>query len=704
MEDLKELIVKYFEKDKKFHTELELRKKLNIKGEKQTDIFNCALKELIEDGCLFFDCKNGYRIFTNDIGLAYGEIEINKAGNGFVHTKDNYTIFIKHDDLNGALHGDKVIVNSIDNGRRDEFEGKVDKILKRKNGKAVFEVVGNGYDAVLIPNNKNEEVMITINKNELKSLVDGELVIVSIGTECINDEFIAHIESSLGFKSDPDIDIKLLANKYNIPIEFSKEALDEADNLPTEVCEEDLVGRIDLRDKEIITIDCDNTKDRDDAVYVEKLDNGNYKLITSIASINYYVKKGSKLFEEALERNTSHYPNNTCIPMFPKRISNGICSLNEKVDRLTKSCEMEINSNGEVVDYKIYNSVIKSRKAMKYSEVNEVLNGNNIDSYEEFRNQLILMDELSTILEKAKIKRDYMNFDIPDIEIIQDENGKPLNFKESKQGKAEKLIENFMLITNTTVAENYSWFPFIYRIHETPNEETVKGFIDLLNSSGFNIPNVTNINERTLKGILEKTKCSDKMNIIRTTLLKSMKRARYDTNNIGHFALQLEKYCHFTSPIRRIADFMVHTIIDDLENFEYTEDNINKLEKDLYIISQNASTAEKNDRDMEYEAMAMIMAEYMENHIGEEFEAYITEVYQHGMFAKTKNMISGKIRLDDILDDKYLFDYKKNAIVGKKNKKRYRIGDKVYVIVKSANKENRTIDFEIGKQKSLRLS
>lgn len=704
MEDLKELIVKYFEKDKKFHTELELRKKLNIKGEKQTDIFNCALKELIEDGCLFFDFKNGYRIFTNDIGLAYGEIEINKAGNGFVHTKDNYTIFIKHDDLNGALHGDKVIVNSIDNGRRDEFEGKVDKILKRKNGKAVFEVVGNGYDAVLIPNNKNEEVMITINKNELKSLVDGELVIVSIGTECINDEFIAHIESSLGFKSDPDIDIKLLANKYNIPIEFSKEALDEADNLPTEVCEEDLVGRIDLRDKEIITIDCDNTKDRDDAVYVEKLDNGNYKLITSIASINYYVKKGSKLFEEALERNTSHYPNNTCIPMFPKRISNGICSLNEKVDRLTKSCEMEINSNGEVVDYKIYNSVIKSRKAMKYSEVNEVLNGNNIDSYEEFRNQLILMDELSTILEKAKIKRDYMNFDIPDIEIIQDENGKPLNFKESKQGKAEKLIENFMLITNTTVAENYSWFPFIYRIHETPNEETVKGFIDLLNSSGFNIPNVTNINERTLKGILEKTKCSDKMNIIRTTLLKSMKRARYDTNNIGHFALQLEKYCHFTSPIRRIADFMVHTIIDDLENFEYTEDNINKLEKDLYIISQNASTAEKNDRDMEYEAMAMIMAEYMENHIGEEFEAYITEVYQHGMFAKTKNMISGKIRLDDILDDKYLFDYKKNAIVGKKNNKRYRIGDKVYVIVKSANKENRTIDFEIGKQKSLRLS
>ena len=208
MEDLKELIVKYFEKDKKFHTELELRKKLNIKGEKQTDIFNCALKELIEDGCLFFDFKNGYRIFTNDIGLAYGEIEINKAGNGFVHTKDNYTIFIKHDDLNGALHGDKVIVNSIDNGRRDEFEGKVDKILKRKNGKAVFEVVGNGYDAVLIPNNKNEEVMVTINKNELKSLVDGELVIVSIGTECINDEFIAHIESSLGCKSDPDIDIK----------------------------------------------------------------------------------------------------------------------------------------------------------------------------------------------------------------------------------------------------------------------------------------------------------------------------------------------------------------------------------------------------------------------------------------------------------------------------------------------------------------
>lgn len=701
MEELKEMIKDFFAQSKKFYSKEELRKKFKIKGENQTDIFDNALKLLVEDGCLFFDEKKGYRCFTNDIGLAFGEIEINKSGNGFVHTNDGYTIFIKNSDLNGALNGDKVIVKSIDFGRKNDFKGEIDKIIKRKSGNIICEVIGNGYNASILPHNSTQNINLTISKNQLENLIDGELILVKVGTKSIEGQYMGYIQSHIGHKDDPNIDIKLLAHKYDIPIEFSKEALDEAKNLPSTVREEDLNGRVDLRNKNIVTIDCDNTKDRDDSVYVEKLKNGNYKLITSIADVSYYVKQNSKLFEEALERCTSHYPNNTCIPMLPHIISNGICSLNENTDRLTKSCEMEINQFGEVVNYKIYNSVINSKKAMKYSEVNKILNGETIYNYENFSYDLKVMEDLSNILEQAKVKRNYMDFDIPDINIIQNNNGETIDIKPATQGKAEKIIENFMVVTNMTIAEHYSWLPFIFRIHEAPDPDSVKNVIDILNTSGYNIPRVKNIDEKILKNIINAIKDSDKVQIAMTEFLKSMKRARYDTNNVGHFALQLKDYCHFTSPIRRIADLIIHTIISEYESFDYSEKNIEALEKQLQIISEKASRAERIDQEMEQEANAMAMAEYMEKHIGEEFEAYITQVFQHGMFAKTKSMISGKIKFEDMADDKYYFDYDKKAIIGKKTNKKYQIGNKVLVKVKDANKENRTINFELGKQKSL---
>lgn len=283
MVELKELLKKYFEDTKSKYTKNELRKKLNIKGEKQTAIFDCALSELVEDGCLFLDEKGNYRLFTNEIGLAYGQIEINKNGCGFVHTKDGYTILIENIDLNGALNGDTVIVSSINTKRKDFYSGEVYKVLKRKTGFVVFEVIGNGKKASLIPYNNYNNIHISINKNELKNLIDGEIIKLKVGTEYIDGEYIATIDSVIGHKDDPDIDIKLLAEKYNIPIEFSNKALEEAKNLPKEVTEKDIEGRIDLRDKNSITIDCDDTKDRDDNVYVEKLPNGNYRLIVSIS-------------------------------------------------------------------------------------------------------------------------------------------------------------------------------------------------------------------------------------------------------------------------------------------------------------------------------------------------------------------------------------------------------------------------------------
>jgi len=704
MDELKNMIKEFFEHNSEFYSKEGLQKKLKIKGEKQTNIFNEALKLLVEDGSLFFDTKKGYKLFSREIGVAFGEIEINKAGNGFVHTNDGYKIFINCSDLNGALDGDKVIVKSIDFGRKNDFKGEIDKVVKRKSGDIVCEVIGSGYCASIIPHNPIQTVNFLINKNELKDLVDGQIIIVNVGTKIIDGDYEASIKSYVGNKDEPNIDIKLLALKYNVPIEFSSEALEEIKDIPKSVSFNDCEDRIDLRDKRIVTIDCDDTKDRDDAVYVEKLDNGNYKLIVSIADVNHYIKRGSKLFDEALVRCTSHYPNNTCIPMFPPEISNGICSLNENEDRLTKTCEMEINSQGKVVDYSIYSSVINSKKAMKYSEVNDLLSGKFVPGYEEFSEDLKTMKELSYILEQAKDKRNYIDFDIPDIKIIHNNFGETIDIKPAFQGLSEKLIENFMVITNETIASNYSWFPFIYRIHEMPDVDSIKEVINILNLSGFKIPKFNNINEKTIKYIFNIISSFDELRIARTEFLKSMKRAKYDTNNIGHFALQLNDYCHFTSPIRRISDFIIHTIIDEIEIFDYSSENIDALQNELQMISENASKAERIDKQMEDEANAMAMAEYMEKHIGEEFEVYITQIYSHGMFAKTKNLISGKIKFEDMLDDKYYFDYDRKAIIGKKTKKKYKLGDKVFVIAKDASKENRTINFQIGKQKSLSLT
>ena len=700
MEDLKMLINSYLENYKGYCEYNKLRRLLNIKGEEQTDIFNSALNALVIDGCLFFDDKKGYHIFDNELGYAYGELEINKSGTGFVHTKDGYTVLIENSDLNGALDGDKVLVSSITNKRKDYFVGEIFKVLKRANGNLIYEVVGNGLSSTLIPYDSLNNINIFVNKKEYKNLLEGEIILVNVSNEKINDSYKADIIKSIGFKSDPDIDIKLLANKYNINIDFPYDVINEAKLLPQTVTDKDILDRVDLRDKDFVTIDCDNTKDRDDAIYLEKLENGNYKLYVSIASVNYYVKKGTKLYDEAIKRCLSYYPDNSCIPMFPKIISDGICSLNPNVDRLTKTCEIEIDDSGNIVNYNIYNSVINSRKAMKYSDVNKVINNEYVNDYDNYIDLIKLMYELSEILNISKKNRNYLNFLIPDIDIIKGDN-KSFEFKESGIGNAEDIIENFMLLANQVVAENYSFLPFIYRVHESPNELTIKDTIEFLKTSGFKIPKISNINEKTINFILNSLNDSIESKIIRMELLKSMKRARYDTNNLGHYALQLDTYCHFTSPIRRITDFIIHDLIDEYENFDYSEENIYKMENEFQFIAQSATNAEKISKQLEEEALLMRMAEYIEKHIGERYDAYITDVYPSGLFVRTTDEIIGKVKLDDIDGDKYRYDYDKKSIVGKKNHNTYKIGDRVFVLVKDASKQLRTINFEILDQKQL---
>lgn len=704
MEQLKELIICYFKEDNSKCTYNFLKKKLKIKGEDQTKIFNTALNSLIEEGRLFFNEKKEYTL-SNDDNVIVNKIEINKNGTGFIHTINGDTIIIENHELNGALDNDLVIVNNIFRNKNGDLKGKVDKILRRENGEVIFKVIGNGKKATLEPYNTKKNIKIFINKNKLLNLINDDLILVEVGITKHEGLYDAEIKKIIGHTSDPNIDIKILASEYNIPINFSDEAIKEAKELPTSVSEDETQNRVDLRNKNIFTIDCDDTKDRDDAVGIEKLENGNFKLYVNISDVSHYIKRNTALFNEALERNTSHYLNNICIPMFPAELSNGICSLNEGVDRLTKTCEMEINKNGEVVDYQIYKSVINSKKAMKYSEINKLLNGIIPKEYVPYRSDIELMQELSQILETRKQERNYLDFDIPDLKVIQNVDGKAIKFQSCNQGNAEKIIENFMVITNNVIAKNFSWFPFIYRIHEYPDNDKIKEIISILNEIGIKINNFNTINEYNLNNILKMIKEKDEHNIFKNHLLRTMKRARYDINNCGHFALQLDNYCHFTSPIRRIADFIIHTLIDEIEEFNFDDkDTIDYIEKELDIICKKATEAEKVDFELEKEAISMAMAEYMQNHIGEEFEGYITEIYQNCIFIKTIDNIVGKLKLSDIYDDKYYYDSNKRAIIGKRNNKKYKIGNKVYVIVKDASKANRTINFEMSKQKKLSIN
>ncbi len=698
--NIEDNLIKIFNSSKNFYQFRELQKKLNIHGEEQLEQLINALNKLVEEGFVYFDIKKGYRVFTNDLGLAFGTIEINKNGSGFVHTKDGYTIFIDSFNLDGALNGDSVIVEEITKSKNFRYyEGKIKEIVKRKTGKALFEIVKKGDSISFIPYNKSYNVNIILNRNDLSKLVDGDIIEVQISLDRDDYTYYATLNKIIGNIADATTDLKALAAEFSIDTSFTEEELEEASKIPTSITDQDKKDRIDLTDLDFVTIDCDNTKDRDDAVYVKKLPNGNYKLYVSIASVNHYIKRGSALYEGIKRRCTSHYPNNTVIPMLPHKISNGICSLNEGEERLTKTCEMEIDPLGNVVNYDIYNSVIKNRKAMRYSDVNKIINGEEVAGYEEFIPLIKMMQELNAILERAKQEREYLAFDIPEIEVRKEND--EIVFSLNEQREAEKLIENFMVMTNTTVASHYSWMPLIYRVHEGPNEDMVKSVIQKMNLSGFKITVPGKITRGSLQNLLKKFTTKEECQIFHQMLLRAMAKAKYSTNNYGHYALRLDDYTHFTSPIRRASDFMVHTAIDDLEEHNYDMDYVSLIETELNEVSINASKEEVNDFKFEDEARKMAMAEYMERHIGEGYEGIITEILPSGAFIRTTNLVEGKASLDHIGDGttKYRFDYDCYAISSKKSAEVYHVGDRVFVETIGASKQNRTVDFKLARKK-----
>ena len=658
----------------------EIQKKVNLDLETLVTI----LKSLEEKG-IIMEVDNCYQLLPNNYTVK--EIKGLKNGYGvFYLNNERYTIHQL--DLNGALYNDLClfVFDKI------THRAKVKKILKRANDLLVVEV----KDDKLKVYGNNLDYQVKVPSNETKKTVEGNRLLVKINNECGNLE--GHIVDIIGHKDDPDIDLKQIALSKSFALDFSLEAKQELENIPYEVKEDELNNRLDLRDKLIYTIDNDHTKDMDDAISIEINDNGNYILGVHIADVSHYVKYKSALFDEAFKRGNSLYMLNSVIPMLPKYLSNGICSLNPHVDRLTKSCIMEIEKNGNIIDYKIVNSVINSKKKMSYSKVNQILEKGIIpEDYLPFVDNLKLAEQLSNILSKKSFNRGYIDFQSNDLEVVLDEKNKPLEFIMPKQATAEKIIENFMLQANETVASNYCWYPFIYRIHEMPDEEVLNEVFSFLKKIGCKIPYIKNYtNPKTIQGILKSLINDPNFKIISKFILMGMKKARYSEENTGHFALAYDKYTHFTSPIRRLCDLIVHYLIDMYDNPNLSMEELNELEALLKEASIQASYKERKADEAEDEANMMKMAEYMESHIGEIFQGKITNITSSKVLVETNNIV-GTVRFSDIAGDFFIFNKDKFILVGKSSKRILKIGDAIKLKVLNASKEMRTIDFEICK-------
>ena len=540
-------------------------------------------------------------------------------------------------------------------------------------------------------------------KNSLKDVVEGHKVVVKLLNRVDNHIFKGEVTKIIGHVNDPGVDILSIAAKHDINDEFTEEVMYEVDKLPSEVLEEEYIGRTDLRDKMIFTIDGDDTKDIDDAISLDILSNGNYKLGVHIADVSHYVKEDTELDKEAYDRGTSVYLADRVIPMLPHKLSNGICSLNPNADRLAISCEMEIDSTGEVVDYEIFESVVKSNIQMTYKKVNKILEEDIIpEGYEKYVDTLKDMKKLADILRKNKVEKGYIDFDLDESKIIVNDKGEAIDVTLRDRGTGEKLIEDFMIAANETVARHifYMDYPFIYRVHGEPNEEKITKFMHYISILGYTVTGKINkITPKAMQGILEQLKDAKEYSMMSKELLRSMQKAIYDTKNIGHFGLASKCYTHFTSPIRRYPDTTVHRLLHTyLFNKNLNKETIKHWEAKLPFVAEHSSLKERNSIECEREVDDMKKAEYMEKHIGEHFEGVISGVMSFGIFVELPNLIEGLIRVEDIKGDYYEYNEDTFSLVGKRNKRGFRLGDTIKVVVKAASKEKHTVDFLIDNE------
>lgn len=697
-EQLEKKILEILKIENKALSTFEIEEKLGTKKEEFKQLV-ITLNQMEEQLQIYRTKKNNYMLFTNS-HIKVGTFLANKKGFGFVDTNEADDIFIPQDNVNNAIHGDKVIVE-ITSKRTEEPEGRILKIVDRNLNNMVGEFYYKKGQGNVELDDKKIKICVKIPKDKTKGAMNGHKVLVKITNKLKDNNYNGEVLRILGHKNDPGVDILSITAKYDINDIFNDDVMKQADDLPFEVTKEEIINRKDLRNECIFTIDGDDTKDIDDAISLKILENGNYQLGVHIADVSHYVKEGSPLDIEALSRGTSVYLADRVIPMLPHKLSNGICSLNPNVDRLTLSCVMEIDKKGNTINYEIFESVIKSRIQMTYNKVNKILEENVIpEGYQEYADTLKQMSELAKILRKYKENRGYIDFEINESKIIVDEKGKAIDVKLRNRGIGEKLIEDFMIAANETVASHifYMDLPFVYRIHGEPSEEKIINFKKFVSILGYKITGIKEINPKSMQYMLEQLKEKEEYSILSAMLLRSMQKAVYDKTNIGHFGLASKCYTHFTSPIRRYPDLTVHRLLKKylFEN-KIDSETIASYENKLTEITLHSSEKERASVECEREVDDMKKAEYMQDHIGEEYEGIVSSVMNFGMFVELPNLIEGLIRLDDLEDDYYTYNEETFSITGKNNKRGYRLGDKVTVIVKQANKEAKTIDFILKK-------
>lgn len=659
-----------------------------------------VLDQLIAQGKIILDAQGRYRIPGDDIRV--GTFSGTQKGFGFVILEgEDEDIFIPGDSTKGALHGDKVMITIKEEQTGRRKEGAIINIVERGKNEIVGTFEKGKNFGFVVPDNQKFGKDIFIPKEHTKGAVNGHKVVVRItnyGDATMSPE--GKVIEIIGHINDPGVDIMSVVRAYDLPVDFPEDVMRILDNVPEEIDQKEIANRLDIRDLQTVTIDGEDAKDLDDAISISK-EGDLYHLGVHIADVTHYVKEGAVLDREALKRGTSVYLVDRVIPMLPHKLSNGICSLNPGVDRLALSCFMDIDQKGTVVGHRIAETVIRSDRRMTYTNVAKIIEDSDeevIKEYEDLVPMFRLMQELAEVLRERRHKRGAINFDFPESKIIVDKNGKPVEIKPYERNKATKIIEEFMLIANETVAEDFFWqeIPFLYRTHDNPDDEKIKKLAIFIHNFGYSMKiGQEEIHPKELQKLLVKIEDTPEEALISRLTLRSMKQAKYTVANTGHFGLSAKYYCHFTSPIRRYPDLQIHRIIKENLNGKLGEQRQQHYSKILFEVAEHSSKTERRADEAEREVEKLKKVEYMMEHIGETFEGVISGITSWGMYVELPNTIEGMIRVTEMKDDYYFYDEERYQMVGEHTKKVYKLGQKVIVEVINADKLLRTIDFAL---------
>lgn len=663
-------------------------------------VLECILLELQEEGKIELSKRGKYS--KAESKNVTGVFTAHQRGFGFVTVEgETEDIFIPGDKVNGAMHMDTVEIAVLPTTSGKRKEGAVLKVIERGMKHVVCTYEASENFGFAVPDNTRFGSDIFIPKGKSMGAVAGHKVVVEVTSYGKKDKKPeGRVVEIIGHINDPGTDILSIVKAYDMPVEFSEKIMHQVENVSKEVTDADMAGRMDLRDWTMVTIDGEDAKDLDDAVSLF-MDGDNYVLGVHIADVSNYVQEHSALDVEALKRGTSVYLVDRVIPMLPHALSNGICSLNEAQNRLTLSCIMTINPKGEVIDHKIAETVIRTNRRMTYTNVKKILEDKDPEVMEEYKELVPMfekMAELASILRKRRMKRGSIDFDFPETKVILNDKGEPIDIKPYDRNVATKLIEDFMLIANETVASHFFWqeIPFVYRTHENPDTEKIHKLSTFINNFGYSLHiGADEVHPKELQKLLEKIEGTDEEALISRLTLRSMKQARYTTACTGHFGLAASYYCHFTSPIRRYPDLQIHRIIKETLRGRMNAKRIEHYEGILDEVAKQSSQMERRADEAERETIKLKKCEYMAKHIGEEFEGVISGVTEWGFFVELPNTVEGLVRVTELKDDFYQFYEDTYELVGEATNKRYKLGQKVKVVVESTDKLMRTIDFAL---------